>query len=365
MFTSNVKLFVMRTSISSALIATLAPSLAASKLIQDPKSSEFTTYLTKYDRVFVSFTSNTLPSLSAYNTIFTSAATNITTPFISIDCDTEAVTCAQHAVHSYPTIRLLEKGVNEIRYRGPRTENSMRSFVKRYDLPILTHIPPQDLPAFKWSDGVVVIAHLATTESKLLDIFRSTAKRYHGTYIFGYTTFTDVTLSLEIYKPDGDNRVLSGTFTHASLSSFIQSATKSAIKTFREKDMQVFMQRDKLILYIFTPSPDSSLTADLIRELTPLAKKYESVTVWALVDDGRYGEMAGNFGVDLEDISGGVALVVHAPMNDNVFSYAQGAKIGTEEVESMLTTILQGGAKNGDVFGREVGSSKRNGKDEL
>lgn len=48
------------------------------------------------------------------------------------------------------------------------------------------------------------------------------------------------------------------------------------------------------------------------------------------------------------------ALAVHAPMNDNVFTYSQGRKIVAEVVENMLLTILQGEATSGQVFGSEL-----------
>lgn len=61
--------------------------------------------------------------------------------------------------------------------------------------------------------------------------------------------------------------------------------------------------------------------------------------------------MAKNFGLKDE---GFPALAVHAPMNDNVFTYLQGRKITAKIVEDMLMTILQGGATSGQVFGQEA-----------
>jgi hypothetical protein len=62
--------------------------------------------------------------------------------------------------------------------------------------------------------------------------------------------------------------------------------------------------------------------------------------------------MAQNFGLEVE--KGFPALVVHAPMNDNVFVYRQGRRIEKGLVEGMLTTVLQGKAKSGEVFGSEA-----------
>jgi len=74
--------------------------------------------------------------------------------------------------------------------------------------------------------------------------------------------------------------------------------------------------------------------------------------------------MAQNFGLDVD--KGFPALVVHAPMNDNVFVYRQGRVIERSVVEDMLTRILQGKAKAGEVFGDEAQVEKRGGgHDEL
>jgi hypothetical protein len=61
--------------------------------------------------------------------------------------------------------------------------------------------------------------------------------------------------------------------------------------------------------------------------------------------------MARNFGL-LEDTF--PSLAVHAPMNDHVFAYRQDRSITASSVEAMLTTILQGKAVSGQIFGDEA-----------
>jgi hypothetical protein len=53
-------------------------------------------------------------------------------------------------------------------------------------------------------------------------------------------------------------------------------------------------------------------------------------------------------------------------MNDNVFVYRQGTVIERGVVEGMLTKILQGKAKTGEVFGGEAEEEMQGGgRDEL
>jgi protein disulfide-isomerase A1 len=84
------------------------------------------------------------------------------------------------------------------------------------------------------------------------------------------------------------------------------------------------------------------------QSLTPLARKYEKVIKIGIADAVEYSPMAKTFGLSEEIFP---ALAVHAPMNDNIFLYKQGKMIVAETVEAMLTTILQGKARPGQVFG--------------
>jgi protein disulfide-isomerase A1 len=107
-----------------------------------------------------------------------------------------------------------------------------------------------------------------------------------------------------------------------------------------------------LTVYIFALNPTATST-ELLHELTPLAKKYAKYVTFGLADATEFAPMAQNFGLEIE--MGFPALVVHAPVNDNVFIYRQGRAIEEGVVEDMLTTILHGKAKPGQVFGNEAG----------
>lgn len=83
-----------------------------------------------------------------------------------------------------------------------------------------------------------------------------------------------------------------------------------------------------------------------------MARKYEKVVTFAVTDSKEYAPMAESYGVKLSP--GLSSLVVHAPMNDNIFKYQQGRQIVGKIVEEMLTTVLQGKAANGQVFGTDA-----------
>lgn len=108
-------------------------------------------------------------------------------------------------------------------------------------------------------------------------------------------------------------------------------------------------QPGKLTVYIFATTDDEATS--LRRELTPVAKKFDKYVTFGVADAVEYSPMAKNFGLTSNMFP---ALAVHAPMNDNVFTYHQGRRILAPLVEAMLTTVLQAKAANGQVFGAEA-----------
>ncbi|CAO2658601.1 Nn.00g063240.m01.CDS01 [Neocucurbitaria sp. VM-36] len=349
---------------------TLISSLVAAEFFHDVTQSRFEALLQDNSLLLTAFTSRTLESLESFHEIFAKAATNVSTPLATIDCDRETELCNEQDINVYPTIRLL--AINEghelqvIRYRGRRTKNAIRSFVRRHELPVLSHIQAYDIQAFKTIDDIVVIAYLRPDEEELLRTFRYVAEG-HDEYVFGFVTDAaiadaeDVAMSsIVCYKNlDGDHRSLGGHFSEADVESFLKTASKYAVKEFKERDVEDFMLPGKLTTYIFTTSEEDATT--IRHELTPLANKYEKFVTFAIASTREYALMAKNFGINM-----GLAfptLVVHAPMNDDVFSYQQGKEVVAGIVEAMLTTILHGKATSGQVFGDEAPEIEEDSKD--
>jgi protein disulfide-isomerase A1 len=247
------------------------------------------------------------------------------------------------------------KKMKETRYRGPRTVAGMKSFVKKREIPDLSKLAREDMD-FRRVDDIVFIAFLDPSDTSHLATFSSIAQEHHLDFAFGYTTDISLAAKEKIQAPsvicyrnlNGDNIILSGAFTFADVEKFLLAAQKSVVKDFREKDIDVFMQRDKLTVYIFTTSTDHK---SIRHELTLLAKGFERHVTVAIVDLARYPEMPANFGTEVQ---GEQALVVHAPLDDQIFRYKQTKKIESAVVEDMLMTILQGKAVNGQVFGEDA-----------
>jgi protein disulfide-isomerase A1 len=354
------RIITMRTT---RLLVSCLPAMAAANLIQWPSEFDFQEIIQKHDIVFVSFTSPRLDSIASLNQVFEQSATDLSTPFITIDCDIGISLCKKYDINSFPTMRLLErypdredKEMKTTRYRGPRSVQAIQSFIKKRELPILSEIKDSETD-IRSIDSIVFVAYLLPTDTDLLTTYTAIAQKHHLDFVFAYTTNPAFTSdvgkvsapSIVCYRNlDNDTLHLSGRFTTGDIENFLLAAKKSAIKDFREKDVEVFMQRDKLTVYIFT----SSTSHKAIRhELTPTAQQYEKYVVFAIVDLARYPDMPANFGI--ENMKGGTAMVVHAPGNDQIFRYEQGKKIERGGVEDMLVTILEGRAVDGQIFGED------------
>ncbi|KAH7094497.1 hypothetical protein FB567DRAFT_510344 [Paraphoma chrysanthemicola] len=353
------------------IFPTIAPLLASLALATPNTVQDLHNYLRSVPLVFVAFTSRTLDSVQSFNNIFTQTSINTSTLYLTVNCDIDVDLCHDYDINTYPTIRLFENDPKTddtvsrmTRYRGPRTKRAFQSFIKKRELPVLSHISSNEIETFQKSDDIVIIASLHPNQESLLTTFSIIAARHHLRYIFAYTTIDAQTSvpTITCYKnTDNDHRTLTGAFTEADLESFLATSTPSVIKTFREKDLETFMQRDKLTCYIFLALDDDDLIATTLRRgITPLAKKYEKYITFALAALPKHAEMAGNFGAQIntqaEDAKGRGApvLLVHAPMNDNVFYFQQGKKVSADAVEDMLTRILQGKAQNGQVLGQDA-----------
>lgn len=350
--------------ISTLLISSSSALVAAELLREPPGEAEFQSILQHNEQVLVSFTSRSLDSVAPFNDVFRKTVKNASIPFVTLDCDQAPSSCASHDINSYPTIRYFEHAedgeIISTRYRGPRTTKGLLSFVTKREIPVLTRLERSDMD-FRRIDDIVFIAMLDPSDTHHLNIFTSVAEEHHLDYVFGYTTDLTIAEKEKVQAPsvicyqnnDGTNIILGGAFTYADAEKFVFSGRVSVIREFKEKDVEDYMQRDKLIVYIFVSSPEAS--RKMRHRLVEVAMKLRQVVTFATVDMGRYPDMPMRFGTEM---SGEVSVVVHAPMNDDLFFYKRGKKVEKGAVEDMLMLILRGKASQGQVFGEEAEDEK-------
>ncbi|KAF2707090.1 hypothetical protein K504DRAFT_383805 [Pleomassaria siparia CBS 279.74] len=370
----------------TTLVCLLSPFFlhSSARLVEDASKSGFASLLKENELLFATFTSRTTESLYPFHDVFEQAADDVKTPFVMINCEDEWDLCQEYDVNTYPALKLFKRRRNEdddeietkhetdhgmevMRYRGRRTKNAMRSFVKKHELPVMTQVVPSTLADMKKIDDMVVIAYLRPDQKALLDIFQSFAQRHYHDFVFGYSTDMATADAEGLAMPavvcykntDGDDKVMNGHFQEIDLDAFLSAvSTKDVIGEFNERTMDAFMAPGKLAAYLFASTEDDQFA--IRRELTPIAKRYAKFVTFGIADAFEYGPMAANFGLKGDKFP---ALAIHAPMNDNVFVYRQGRKIQAATVEAMLTTILQAKATSGQIFGDDAPKMREPGED--
>ncbi|KAK7190821.1 protein disulfide isomerase [Paraphaeosphaeria sporulosa] len=353
------------------IAATIRCALASNRsLWADFNGNDLDYVIKESRRALLVFASRTSESVQDYYGFLENLHKDrpLQTRVIMIDCDIEVNLCRQYDVNEYPAIRLFQRGKAEdrftgeeatlIRYRGRRTEHAIRSFLIKHEYAILSAIGNgEQLSNFKKVDDVAIVAYLSREWSELNRVFYSIAEKYYAKFVFGYTQGEDIAgqegftiPSIVCYKnTDGDHKILKGHFTEEDVEVFLATAPKMVIRDFSERNIEAYMAPGKLSAYIFAATVGEATSVR--HELTPLARKYEQYVTFGVADAIEYAPMATNFG-----LANGMfpALAVHAPMNDNVFTYLQGRKIVAEVVENMLLTVLQGEATSGQVFGSDA-----------
>lgn len=234
------------------LASAILPVLATASLIPDVTQKAFETLLKDNNLLLTSFSSRTFEPVQSFYRTFEEAAENARTPFVTVDCDEEKDLCKEYDVNAYPAVRLFKRGVNEVemtRYRGRRTKKAIQSFLRKHELPSVTHVESKDLPSFKSTDDSVVVAYLRPDQEALLNVFSSVASKHHQAFVFGYVTDMPTAdaeglamPSIVCYKnTDGDNKVINGHFTEGDVENLLEAASRTIIGDFSERNMDAYM----------------------------------------------------------------------------------------------------------------------------
>ncbi|KAF2117642.1 thioredoxin-like domain-containing protein [Lophiotrema nucula] len=375
----------MRTLLNIAILCAFVNFGLASST-QSASRKHFDQLLSLKRSFLVAFSSSTFDASDSagFQTIFSQTAGSVETPFVSIDCEEETDLCRQYDVNAYPAVRLFHPSEDEEseeivveRYRGRRTKDALKSFIIKWEYRALAKIEKNQISEFKELDDYIMIAYLPPDQDYPLELYRSVASKYSRTLIFGYSTDPEIAATekdvgvpgIKCYRnTDGAHQWMNGPYSESNIEQFIETCTQPPlIGQFTERNMEEYMQRGKLSVYIFVTNDDDATRVR--KELTPLATKFQQIAKVGVADAIEYGPMAKNFGL-LDDVF--PALVVHAPHNDHVFLYKQGRRILASVFEDMVTTILNARAVNGQVFGEEAPvmnerdkSSKTGNHDEL
>ena len=100
------------------------------------------------------------------------------------------------------------------------------------------------------------------------------------------------------------------------------------------------LQMGKSLVHYFTATEGDRQA--YLKEIRPLAKKYQEYLLFTTVDSNEYPDMRASLGLRAGSSK---ALSVQNPSNGDVFPYAGKADISLPVVENFLTEIIQGNVK--------------------
>ncbi|KAH8901982.1 hypothetical protein BR93DRAFT_921235 [Coniochaeta sp. PMI_546] len=258
---------------------------------------------------------------------------------VSVDCAAESKVCEKHEISSFPAIRLYQdQGAVTDRYRGPRRAASIQSFLRRILRPVLSTVTDKNLTAFRGVDDVVFVAYLRPQDKVLRDRFSTLAKRYRDRFSFGVTVTTQATSAVYCYNNIRGAEMAWGDSTAVdSLQDFVRLCSSPLIPELTRRNEVEYSSKDKSFVHYFVSSADER--DEYMKEMLPLAKKYEEYLQFTTIDVTEYPEMLLVYG---QQPGSSKVLSVYHPSNGQIFPHNRMRQASAAVVEQFLLDIIDG-----------------------
>ncbi|GKT44017.1 protein disulfide-isomerase [Colletotrichum spaethianum] len=258
---------------------------------------------------------------------------------LSVDCLASPSLCADLDVVSFPAIRLYRQDGTKHHFRGPRKASEITAFVRRMLRPAVTPLDKKSVTSFRDNDEVVMIAHMAESETNLRERFADLAERYRDRHAFGLATVDETPGRIGCYNnADGAYHMTSELDDVDAMENLLRKCASQLVPRLTRRNEAEHLSTGKSLTYFFSKS-EESLDA-WTSAIKPLARKYHQYITFVTVDLGEYPEMPALFGLPA-DASEGVA--VQNPAVGLAFPF-KGEKVTVEAVEQLIVDISEGNA---------------------
>ncbi|KAJ0298827.1 hypothetical protein COL516b_009629 [Colletotrichum fioriniae] len=258
---------------------------------------------------------------------------------LSIDCSTSASLCADLDVASYPAIRLYRQDGTKHHYRGPRKASEITAFVRRMLRPAVVPLDNKAAKSFNKDDDVVLIAHMAESETSLRERFAEMAERYRDRYAFGLTTIDEAPGRIACYNnADGAFHMTSELDEVDSMEKMLKKCASQLVPRLTRRNEAEYLSSGKSLTYFFSTveeNLDSWTSA-----VKPMAKQYHEYITFVTVDLGEYPDMPSLFGLPADATEG---VAVYNPAVGLAFPF-KGEKITVDAVAQHIADISEGNA---------------------
>ncbi|KAK1640578.1 hypothetical protein BDP81DRAFT_420337 [Colletotrichum phormii] len=258
---------------------------------------------------------------------------------LSVDCSTSASLCTDFDVASYPAIRLYRQDGTKHHYRGPRKASEITAFVRRMLRPAVVPLDSKAAKSFNKDDDVVLIAHMAESETSLRERFAEMADRYRDRYAFGLTTIDEAPGRITCYNnADGAFHMTSELDEVDSMEKMLKKCASQLVPRLTRRNEAEYLSSGKSLTYFFSTNEENmdSWTS----AVKPMAKQYHEYITFVTVDLGEYPDMPALFGLPADATEG---VAVYNPAVGLAFPF-KGGKITVDAVAQHIADISEGNA---------------------
>ncbi|GJC86498.1 protein disulfide-isomerase [Colletotrichum liriopes] len=258
---------------------------------------------------------------------------------LSVDCSASPALCADLDVASFPAIRLYRQDGTKHHFRGPRKASEITAFVRRMLRPAVTPLDKKSVASFRDDDVVVMIAHMAESETNLRERFTDLAERYRDRHAFGLTTIDEAPGRIGCYNnADGAYHMTSELDEVDAMEKLLRKCASQLVPRLTRRNEAEHLSTGKSLAYFFSKN-EENLDA-WTSAIKPLARKYHQYITFVTVDLGEYPEMPALFGLSADASEG---FAVQNPAVGLAFPF-KGEEITVEAVDQLIIDISEGNA---------------------
>ncbi|KAL0776942.1 hypothetical protein CaCOL14_006460 [Colletotrichum acutatum] len=205
--------------------------------------------------------------------------------------------------------------------------------------PAVVPLDSKAAKSFNKDDDVVLIAHMAESETSLRERFAEMAGRYRDRYAFGLTTIDEAPGRIACYNNvDGAFHMTSELDEVDSMKKMLKKCASQLVPRLTRRNEAEYLSSGKSLTYFFSTveeNLDSWTSA-----VKPMAKQYHEYITFVTVDLGEYPDMPSLFGLPADATEG---VAVYNPAVGLAFPF-KGGKITVDAVAQHIADISEGNA---------------------
>ncbi|KAK4457461.1 hypothetical protein QBC42DRAFT_279010 [Cladorrhinum samala] len=253
---------------------------------------------------------------------------------------------------AYPSIWLLGKDKEVVRYKGAKRADAFLHFLSRKSRPLITEIKTGDqLNLFKTADETVFVAYLDPSDTDSRGAFERVAQKYSDEFSFGIVSDQELAQTQQNVKVpavvgykviDGDVVIRKGEVGNVDeFEGWIKETSRGVIGELTLLNQQRLIDRAWPIVYLFAPTEKER--QKLRKTLYKFARSYYDSLTAVTVDPHEFPDLMSKLGLDPDCAS--PAGAVHQLSKDRIYPYPKGQPLTPGAIQNWGMDIYNGRVK--------------------